>query len=1040
MSDSTPSLISDLSSRFPLTYPIPTPLTHPQLISSADLATEEDLLHNPENLRSWLSYASQIKDRISKTAPPRSDPLSAEEKLLGPLASHVEREGLQSLVCIYERALAVFPTSFKLWRSYFSTRQNFVLGNLTEEAKKARQHQAKRGAAYKTNVSELLEGVEDANQWEGGLDGVVGYEEWKSLFATGERMLAWLSHLPVPWLMHLAMVFHPNCPATFKRTYARRTFDRALRTLPPSLHGRVWGMYLRWAELVGGDAGERVWRRFLKVDSSLTERHIAYLLDSKPPRPLAAAKYLLTIARRAAKNLYTPGEGKSPYQLFVDFLELVEKYAEDVGMSEEETLELRAASKVQGGHTNGQPAGEEAGSEQTPRDEPASIEGRLMRIAGPPVPLDTGGPKIVKPKDAPSTAKPVAEIVEDEDTDPSNPRLLDVEGIVERDGLRIYKDQAGRLWTGLATYWIKRGEFERATATFERGLAVVVTIRDFTQIFDAYAEFSETMISTLMDALADEDNLEDEDFDVEDTEQDLDARMKAFEELMDRRPFLVNEVLLRRNPNEVVEWEKRVALFGDDDEKVVETYLKALDTINPKKATGPLYPLYVNFAKFYEEGGSKDPETQEPRNEPDLEQARKIFEKAVRVQFKAVDELAEVWCEWAEMELRNENYEEAVRLMQRATAVPRNTKIDFYNDSLPPQQRLFKSLKIWSFYSDLEESIGSVESTKAVYDKIMELKIANAQTIVNYAAFLEENKYFEESFKVYERGIELFHFPVAFEIWNIYLSKFVKRYGGKKLERTRDLFEQALENCPAKFCKPLYLMYAKLEEEHGLAKRAMGIYDRAASTVQDSDKFEMYTIYIAKATANFGLPATRPIYERAIEALPDKQTAEMCRRFAAMERKLGEIDRARAIYAHASQFCDPRIEPAFWKEWNDFEVDTGSEDTFREMLRIKRAVQASYNTEGSFIAAQASAARKGTEKPTDSAQLAAKDAADPMAAMERELASSGKSAAGGPKVAAPAFVASTLHKTNANGIDESDEVQGGAAANPDAIQMDEDEF
>lgn len=27
----------------------------------------------------------------------------------------------------------------------------------------------------------------------------------------------------------------------------------------------------------------------------------------------------------------------------------------------------------------------------------------------------------------------------------------------------------------------------------------------------------------------------------------------------------------------------------------------------------------------------------------------------------------------------------------------------------------------------------------------------------------------------------------------------------------------------------------------------------------------MYTIYIAKATANFGLPATRPIYERALE-------------------------------------------------------------------------------------------------------------------------------------------------------------------------------
>lgn len=69
----------------------------------------------------------------------------------------------------------------------------------------------------------------------------------------------------------------------------------------------------------------------------------------------------------------------------------------------------------------------------------------------------------------------------------------------------------------------------------------------------------------------------------------------------------------------------------------------------------------------------------------------------------------------------------------------------------------------------------------------------------------------------------------------------------------------------------------------------------------------MFTYYIAKATANFGLPATRPIYERALEALPDKQTAEMCLRFAALERKLGEIDRARAIFAHASQFCDPSV-------------------------------------------------------------------------------------------------------------------------------------
>ena len=35
----------------------------------------------------------------------------------------------------------------------------------------------------------------------------------------------------------------------------------------------------------------------------------------------------------------------------------------------------------------------------------------------------------------------------------------------------------------------------------------------------------------------------------------------------------------------------------------------------------------------------------------------------------------------------------------------------------------------------------------------------------------------------------------------------------------------------------------------------------------------------------------------------------------------------------------------FWKAWHDFEVKHGNEDTFREMLRIKRSVQAQYNTQ-----------------------------------------------------------------------------------------------
>lgn len=51
-------------------------------------------------------------------------------------------------------------------------------------------------------------------------------------------------------------------------------------------------------------------------------------------------------------------------------------------------------------------------------------------------------------------------------------------------------------------------------------------------------------------------------------DMELDLRLARFERLMDRRAFLVNEVLLRQNPNNVAEWEKRVALWGDQHDKV----------------------------------------------------------------------------------------------------------------------------------------------------------------------------------------------------------------------------------------------------------------------------------------------------------------------------------------------------------------------------------------------------------------------------------------------------------------------------------------
>ena len=584
---------------------------------------------------------------------------------------------------------------------------------------------------------------------------------------------------------------------------------------------------------------------------------------------------------------------------------------------------------------------------------------------------------------------------------------IDVEKII-RSGIERFEDQRGKLWSGLATYWITKGSFERVRDVFEEGITTVMTVRDFALVFDSYVEFEESVIGALMDAAAARSDKGKRD---DDADFDLDIRMMRLEQLMDRRPFLVNDVLLRQNPNNVGEWQKRVALWGDNMKEVVQTYTDAIAAVQPRKAVGRFHELWNNYAKFYEERG-------------DLRNARIIMEKSVKVPFKSVAELAEMWYSWAEMELRNENFGRAIDIMAKATLGPKRSTVDYFDESLSPQQRVHKSWKLWSFYVDFVESVSSLEEVRKVYERIFELRIATPQTVVNYANLLEEHKYFEESFKVYERGLDLFSYPVAFELWNLYLTKAVDRK--ISIERLRDLFEQAVDGCPPKFAKVLYLMYGSLEEERGLARHAMRIYDRATRAVDDEDRLEMFDFYITKSATNFGLTSTRPIYERAIAALPDKEARDTCLKFAEMERRLGEIDRARVIYGHASQFCDPRTTPTFWSKWEAFEVQHGNEDTFKEMLRVKRSVQAQYNTDVNFIASQALA--RSQRKPDENAEggedIGVNGDADAMAALEQARAPIG-------------FVPSSSGPQGGNIPEKQQEV---SVANPDALDVDlEDE-
>nr|CAD1827711.1 unnamed protein product [Ananas comosus var. bracteatus] len=505
---------------------------------------------------------------------------------------------------------------------------------------------------------------------------------------------------------------------------------------------------------------------------------------------------------------------------------------------------------------------------------------------------------------------------------------LNVESVL-RSGIRQFTDEVGMLWNSLADYYSRRGLYAKARDVFENGLNAVLTARDFGIIFEGYAQFEQSLLAAKLDASDGEvDNgyLDDGEFWLNGGD-DTDFLIARIELLFDRRPKLLNCVLLRQNPHNVEQWRRRVTLFDGDPSTQVSTYVQALKTVDPMKAAGKPHTLWVDFARMYES-----------RNL--LDSAEEVFERATQVNFKSVDHLATVWCEWAEMELRHNNFEKALQLMRQATAEPsvEVKKRAAADGNEPVQMKLHKSLRVWSAYVDLEESLGSVESTRDVYDRMLDLKIATPQIILNYASFLEEHKYFEDAFKIYERGVKLFKYPHVREIWAMYLTKFVKRYGNTKLDRARDLFECAIEQTPSQEVKPFYFQYAKMEEDYGLLRRALHVYERAVKAVPDCEKSSIYESYINRAES-LGFKEVRKIYEQAIEAgLPDSDLKTLCMRLADREASLGEIDRARRLYTYASEHADLQSDSNFWKKWREFEIMHGNDDTFREMLRIKRTV------------------------------------------------------------------------------------------------------
>jgi len=799
----------------------------------------------------------------------------------------------------YESRLSGDPYSPNLWLSYVASFSS-TIDTMLESLKKSKNRD-KQSLIHAT-ISSLSKSIPVT--YERAVALIPGsYKVWYSYLrhltsvpspsthchvtSVFERSLIRMNKYPRIWHLYLKHIALNRTQITS----TRRLFDHCLQSLPISQHSDIWEMYRDWAlQSATVESTIRVLRRHSTFDPSALEDFAEYL--EKHGRFKDASEILVQCLSTEG---FVSKKGRSYFDVWMEVARVWGEHGDVVG----------------GGFE------------------------RVVRAK-----LITGRQK---------------------------------DGDSGKRGDAAFQEVQGVLWCKLADYYTRMGSFDRARSIYEEGMVEVTRVRDFSLIFDAYSRFEEETLTAKVEMQQGEESSSEDDSDAEDGSDDNDScngsvaeligeggkegneielALARAEYLMERRPLLLNAVLLRQNPHNIGEWHNRVELLLSMEEPTggvvaaIGALGEATKKVDSQRAVnGSPASLWIKLAEIYEEHG-----------EDGGKDAREVYRNVCSggvFKFKSVDDLAQCYCHWAEMELRLENFDEALKVVREGVAPPGNYEFSGQQSAGgnkfkggKAQTGLHRSLRLWNLRLDLEESLGSVEQTKSAYGHCLTLGVATPQIVLNFAEFLSENKFFEEAFQAYEKGLGLFSFPQkhAKPIWEAYLAAFEKRYEGKKMERVRELYERCLEKCPEEFRSAFFIPYAKIEEKYGLAKRALQVYERACTSVPQEEKLAAYQLYIAKAEGFFGATKTRVIYEAAIAALLDADAAKMCLRYCELETKLGEIDRARASLAYGAQLVDPRREPVYWRKWHEFEVSHGNEETFKEMLRVKRSVSAAFST------------------------------------------------------------------------------------------------
>ena len=131
----------------------------------------------------------------------------------------------------------------------------------------------------------------------------------------------------------------------------------------------------------------------------------------------------------------------------------------------------------------------------------------------------------------------------------------------------------------------------------------VKTVQDFNIVFNSLIKFEKSVLDSLGTNSNQLSNESEQRIAPSGIEDELEEQIKRIEDISQKRPYILSDVLLQSNPNDVEEWLKRIELCSreqsNNKQDILETYLDAIKNIDAQEALGSFSSIWISLANFH---------------------------------------------------------------------------------------------------------------------------------------------------------------------------------------------------------------------------------------------------------------------------------------------------------------------------------------------------------------------------------------------------------------------------------------------------------